>query len=68
MPEFYYQPIMQVIDNLVRNYKLGLIYEIPDTKGKALVCSSDLFSCKEELDIKALYKSMLDYLQSEYKK
>lgn len=58
-----YVPIVQVIDNWDRNHELGLIYEI---KGHdALVCASDLFKCKDEPEVKALFKSLVDYLDAE---
>jgi hypothetical protein len=63
MPDDYF-PIVQVIDNVDRNHKLGLIYELPGTKGKALVCTSDLFACKEEPEVKALFTSLLNYLKN----
>jgi hypothetical protein len=37
-----FRPIIQVIDNYERNYKLGLIFETKVGKGKLLVCSMDL--------------------------
>ena len=61
MPQSYF-PIVQVIDNIDRNHRLGLIYEIPVDKGRILVCTSDLFACKDEPEIKALFQSMLNYL------
>ncbi len=59
-----YYPLVQVIDNVDRNHKLGLIYEEPGYEGKALVCSSDLFACKEEPEVKSLFYSLLKYLTS----
>ncbi len=59
-----YKPIVQVIDNFVDNRKLGLIYEIPGSGGKALVCSSDLFAVKDEPEVKALFNSLVEYLES----
>ncbi len=61
MPEKYL-PIVQVVDNFDRNHKLGLIYELPVTNGKILVCASDLFACSEEPEVLALWNSMMDYL------
>ncbi len=58
-----YKPIVQVIDNFTENRKLGLIYEIPNAKGKALMCTSDLFAIKDEPEAKALFASMIDYLK-----
>ena len=37
-----FQPIVQVIDNLERNHKLGLIFEFKVGKGKLLVCMSQI--------------------------
>ena len=37
-----YRPIVQVIDNYERNYKLGIIFETKVGKGKLLICSLDL--------------------------
>src|SRR5262249_46057033 len=36
------QPIVQVIDDWNRNYKLGLVFECKVAKGRLLVCSADL--------------------------
>lgn len=60
MPVDYF-PIVQVIDNFDRNHKLGLIYQLPGSK--ALVCSSDLFACSNEPEVKALFHSLLEYLK-----
>jgi hypothetical protein len=53
----------EVIDNFERNHKLGIIYELPDVKEKKLVCTSDLFVCPDEPEVKALFRAMLHYLQ-----
>jgi hypothetical protein len=37
-----YRPIIQMIDNYERNYKLGIIFETKVGKGKLLICSLDL--------------------------
>lgn len=37
-----YRPLVQVIDNYERNYKLGIIFETRVGKGKLLVCALDL--------------------------
>lgn len=37
-----YRPIVQVIDNYERNYKLGSIFETRVGPGKLLVCAMDL--------------------------
>lgn len=57
-------PIVQTIDNWERNHKLGIIYTIPESDNRAIVCSIDLFSCKNEIEAKALFNSLLDYLKN----
>jgi hypothetical protein len=37
-----YKPIVQVIDNYERNYRLGVIFETRVGKGKLLICALDL--------------------------
>ncbi len=56
-------PIAQAIDNCERNHRLGLIYETPAANSKILVCTSDLFACQEEPEVKQLFLSMIKYLQ-----
>lgn len=58
---FDYFPIVQVIDNFDRNHKLGIIYQLPESK--ALVCSSDLFACSSEPEVKAFFHSLVEYLK-----
>lgn len=60
MPVDYF-PIVQVIDNFDRNHKLGIIYQLPESK--ALVCSSDLFACSSEPEVKAFFHSLVEYLK-----
>ena len=37
-----YRPLIQVVDNIERNHKLGLVFEFAVGKGKLLVCMTDL--------------------------
>lgn len=60
-----YRPIVQVIDNIERNHKLGLIYEYTVGKGKILVCMSPLNQLQQYPEARQLYKSILHYMQSE---
>ena len=57
-----YRPVVQVIDNWDRNHKLGLIYEEPRSGGKAVICASDLFACRENPEAQALFDSIINYL------
>lgn len=60
-----YRPIVQVIDNVERNHKLGLIFEFAVDKGKLLVCMSPLDQLQQYPEARQLYKSILQYMQSE---
>lgn len=60
-----YRPIVQVIDNLERNHKLGMIFEFKVGDGKLLVCSSQLLRITDKPEAAQLYRSMLKYMGSE---
>ena len=60
-----YRPIVQVIDNVERNHKLGLIFEFAVDKGKLLVCMSPLDQLLQYPEARQLYKSILQYMQSD---
>ena len=59
-----YRPIVQVIDNIERNHKLGLVMEWKVGAGKLLVCMSDLEKAAEYPEGKAFYQSVIDYMRS----
>lgn len=59
-----YLPTVQVIDNVERNHKLGLLFEFAVGKGKILVCMSDLPSLTQYPEVCQLYKSLTDYMRS----
>ena len=59
-----YQPIVQVIDNIERDHKLGLVFELAVDKGKLLVCMSDLERAKAYPEGRQFYHSLLRYMQS----
>ena len=59
-----YRPIVQVIDNIERNHKLGLVMEWKVGKGKLLVCMSDLEKASEYPEGRAFYESVLGYMLS----
>jgi hypothetical protein len=60
-----YRPLVQVIDNINRNYKLGLIFEFKVGKGKLLVCTANLPSMTDKPEACQLYSSILKYMCSE---
>ena len=60
-----YKPIVQVIDNIERNHKLGLVMEWKVGKGKLLVCMSNLEKASLYPEGRAFYESVLGYMQSD---
>ncbi len=59
-----YMPIVQVVDNLERNHKLGLIFEFKVGDGKLLVCMADLPGIQDKPEAANLYQSMVNYMNS----
>lgn len=60
-----FRPIVQVIDNYERNYKLGMIFETKVGKGKLLVCSMDLDTDADKRPAaRQLKSSLLRYMAS----
>lgn len=58
------KPIVQVIDNVERNHRLGLVMEWKVGMGKLLVCMSDLEKASSYPEGMAFYESLLRYMQS----
>jgi hypothetical protein len=63
--EHQYRPIVQVVDNLERNNKLGLIFEFKVNKGKLLVCMSQLNQIMNQPEAAQLYRSIVNYMSTE---
>lgn len=63
MPEEYH-PIVQVIDNVERNHKLGLVFELNVGGGKLLVCMADLEAARNTPEGLQFYTSLLEYMNS----
>lgn len=59
-----YRPTVQVIDNFVRNSKLGLIAETKVGKGKMLICAVDLLAHQDKPEARQLLHSLLKYTGS----
>jgi hypothetical protein len=60
-----YRPIVQVIDNLERNHKLGLIFEFAVGEGKLLVCASRINEILELPEAYSFFNSILEYMESD---
>ena len=59
-----YRPIIQVIDNIERNHKLGLVFEFQVGNGKLLVCMADLEHASSYPEGRAFYRSVMEYMLS----
>ena len=59
-----YRPIIQVIDNIERNHKLGLVFEFQVGKGRLLVCMADLERASSYPEGRQFYRSILEYMTS----
>lgn len=60
-----YRPLVQVVDNVERNHKLGLIFEFSVGKGKLLVCMSNLKAIRDKPEGRQFYSSILQYMISD---
>lgn len=57
-------PVVQVVDNIERNHKLGLVFEMRVGKGKLLVCMANPESLCKTPEGKQLYSALVSYVQS----
>ena len=62
MPEGY-RPLVQVIDNVERNHRLALLFEMSVGKGKVMVCMSDLRETEQYPESRQMMLSILEYMQ-----
>lgn len=60
-----YRPIVQMIDNLERNHKLGLVFEWQVGQGKLLVCMAPLDEMPDTPEAVQLYQSIIKYMTSD---
>jgi hypothetical protein len=60
-----FRPIVQVIDNVNRNRKLGPVFEFRVGKGRLLICAADLLKLKDHPEAAQLLHSLLAYAASE---
>ena len=59
-----YRPIVQVVDNIERNHRLGLVFEFAVGKGKLLVAMCDLEKAAQTTEGRQFYLSLLKYMHS----
>lgn len=60
-----YRPIVQVIDNIERNHKLGLLFEFEVEGGKLLICMSNLAAVQDKPEARQFYSALLQYMESD---
>ncbi|MEG0647264.1 MAG: hypothetical protein RR471_08840 [Bacteroides sp.] len=58
MPQEF-KPTVQVIDNVERNHKLGLVFELNVENGKLLVCMANL-DANDKPEVRQFYNSILN--------
>ncbi len=61
-----YRPIVQVIDNLERDHKMGMIFEFKIGEGKLLVCTSRLKENLNYPEVNSFYNSIINYMNSDF--
>ena len=57
------KPIIQVIDHISRNHRIGLLFEVPCEKGRLIICGIDLLHHLDLPEICQLYNSILNCLK-----
>ncbi|MEK4039379.1 hypothetical protein MHH49_17810 [Paenibacillus sp. FSL F4-0122] len=60
-----YRPIVQVIDNVARQHKLGVVFEAKVGNGQLLICSIDLWSQQDRPEARQFMRSLLNYCASD---
>lgn len=59
-----YRPIIQTVDNIERNHKLGILMEFKVGKGKLLICTTDLESISQYVEGRAYKNAVLRYAET----
>lgn len=60
-----YRPLLQVVDNVERNHKLGILSELRVGAGSLMICTTDLESIKKYPEGSAFVAALLDYMNSD---
>ena len=58
------QPVVQMIDNVERNHKLGMLFECNVSNGRLLVCTSRLGEILDRPEVRWFTKCLLEYANS----
>lgn len=59
-----YRPLLQMVDNVERNHKLGLLTELKVGAGALMICTTDLDAIGRYPEGMAYRKALLDYMNS----
>lgn len=62
----HYKPLIQVVDNVERNHKLGLLFEFSVLGGKVLVCMSNLDAIQDTPEGRQFRNAILAYMKSDH--
>lgn len=60
-----YRPAVQMIDNVERNHRLGVIFEAAVCGGSLLVCTVRFDEKPDDISMNRLHHAVTDYVQSE---
>ena len=60
-----YRPIVQMIDNVDRNHRLGILFEAKVAGGSLLICTVRFDESMEDVSMQALWRAILHYAHSE---
>ncbi len=59
-----YRPLLQVVDNIERNHKLGLLVELKVGPGALMICTTDLEAIRRYPEGVSYRQAILDYMNS----
>lgn len=59
-----FRPTVQMIDNVERNHRLGLLFETAVSGGRLLICTVRFAEAPEDLAMNRLYHAVTDYIRS----
>lgn len=60
-----FRPIVQPIDNVERNHRLGLLFELKVGRGRLMVCMANLLAAMDKPEVRQFYASLLAYMSSD---
>ena len=60
-----FRPKVQMIDNVERNHRLGLLFETAVGGGRLFVCTARLTECPDDLCMNRLHRAIAAYMQSD---